>query len=383
MSNRVERPVFFENQILGAADLTATVDHSRGQLARHERYLHLWGIAQGLKLEAKEKEEGGKKYKQITLTAGVAIDGTGREIVVPQPETLSENTFSLFNLTGGLDLTEAWFPVFLVGRSKAAPQQPFATGGCDNSLPSREVEGYELAFGRPGTARDLDDQTGGGTADGPGKGDWKILLGYVKYDDTINRFTDLKVDNFKATEIGLRYAGVRADVVAARGGSLKLRTRTKDESNKPALVLNEKNDGLLQFGPLDSLGNVAAVFTVDAQGNVKAEGKISGALTTGGVQVESGIATDGMILPLPPGVTKKQVDAGEAIVQTQISPRLTGETFPPGFSGEWGVFPLEAWVDAERRVHCRVRWFQLLGGSAILDRPGVCTYVVLASLKDE
>jgi hypothetical protein len=78
VSNRVERPVFFENQILGAVDLTATVDHSRGQQSRHERYLHLWGIAQGLELISEDKDENGKKFKKITLAAGIAIDGTGR-----------------------------------------------------------------------------------------------------------------------------------------------------------------------------------------------------------------------------------------------------------------------------------------------------------------
>ena len=47
----IERPFFFEGQILGAADLQAAVDHAAGQMARHERYLHLWGIATGLTLE--------------------------------------------------------------------------------------------------------------------------------------------------------------------------------------------------------------------------------------------------------------------------------------------------------------------------------------------
>ncbi|HEX8184277.1 MAG TPA: hypothetical protein VF747_05990 [Blastocatellia bacterium] len=387
MSNRIERPIFFENQILGAVDLTATVDHSRSQLARHERYLHIWGIAQGLGLVAEDKDQNGAKYKKITVTAGIAIDGTGREIVVPQSEPLSEDKFSHLNLTAGqASLEEVWFPVFLVGRNQAAPQQPFAIGGCDNAHPSREVEGYELTFGRPGTERKLDEQSISSVADGPGNGGWKILLGYVKFDKTINKFTDLKVDNFKANEIGLRYAGVLADEVAARGGSLKLRTRAKDQSNKPALVLSEKDDGLLQFGPLDSLGNVAAVFTVDAQGNVKTEGKISGALTTGGVQVESGIATDGMILPLPPGITEKQVADGDAMVHAQVSPRLSEGAAPPGAPG--GAFlipsPLETWVDDERRVHCLVRWFLLGPPPGIVgDYPGVCDYVVLASVKEK
>ena len=45
-----ERPAFFEGQILAAADLTSAVDYGRAQAARHDRYLHAWGIAEGLEL---------------------------------------------------------------------------------------------------------------------------------------------------------------------------------------------------------------------------------------------------------------------------------------------------------------------------------------------
>ena len=48
MAAIIERPTFYEGQILAGADLNAAVDHARGQLARHERYLHLWGVAEGL-----------------------------------------------------------------------------------------------------------------------------------------------------------------------------------------------------------------------------------------------------------------------------------------------------------------------------------------------
>lgn len=383
MSNLIERPVFFENQILGAADLTAVVEHSRGQQARHNRYLHLWGIAQGLELTGEDKEENGEKFKKITLSAGVAIDGAGREIVVPQSEELSENKFSQLQLTAGIkDLTQAWFPVFLIGQDQAAEQPPVATGACGDSPPSRVVEGYEVTFGRPGSERDLDKQVAPNVADGPGKGGWKILLGFVQFNATIDKFTDFK-NEFGG--IGRRYAGAQADEVASRGGALRLRTRI-NQPEKPALVLDEKDGGLLQFGLLNSQGTIATVFTVDAQGNVTAEGKIKGALTTGNVQVESGIATDGMILPLPPGITAKQVADGEAVIQTQISLRLTGESLPPGkpsSADQWGAFPLETWIDDERRVHCRVRWFRIVGGSGIEDHPGACNYVVLASVKEK
>jgi hypothetical protein len=381
VSSGIERPLFFENQILGAADLTATVEHGRGQEARHNRFLHLWGIAYGLELSGADAEENNEAFKKITLSAGMAIDGTGREIVVPQAELLSENTFAQLQLTAGLKPEEVWFPVFLVGKDQASQQQPFATGKCESSAPSRTVEGYEVTFRRPGEARKPEGQSAGAVSDGPGPGGWKILLGFVQANANGDKFTNFK---YEENGIGRKYAGVQADEVAARSGTLKLRTQTTPQAKKPAVILDETGDGRLQFGSLDAVGRLVPVFTVDAQGNVTAEGKIKGALTTGTVQVESGIATDGMVLPLPPGITEKQVADGDAIVQMQVSLRMTGETTPPQINtDEWGAFPLETWVDSQRRVHCRVRWFQLSGGSHIEDHSAACNYIVLASVKEE
>src|SRR2546430_15504766 len=45
-----QRPRYFEGQVLAAADLTAAVDYARNRAARHDRYLHDWGIAEGLAL---------------------------------------------------------------------------------------------------------------------------------------------------------------------------------------------------------------------------------------------------------------------------------------------------------------------------------------------
>lgn len=382
MSTRIERPLFFENQILGAADLTASVEHSRGQEARHHRYLHLWGIAYGLELSAEDAKENGEEFKKITVSAGMAIDGWGREIVV-QSEALSENTFAQLQLTAGLNLAEVWFPVFLVGKDQPAPQQALATSRCDSSAPSRKLEGYEITFRRPGEARSLDGQSAANVADGPGPGGWKILLGFVQSNAKGDKFKDFK---YEVNNIGRKYAGVQADEVAARSGSLEFRTQTTRQANKPALLLDETGDGLLQFGSLDALGRLQAVFSVNAKGDVKAEGKIIGALTTRNVQIESGIATDGMVLPLPHGITEKQVADGEAIVQTHVSLRMTGETAPPGAAlstDQWGAFPLEVWVDAERRLHCQARWFRVIGGSGTVeDHPAACNYTVFASVKE-
>jgi hypothetical protein len=114
---------------------------------------------------------------------------------------------------------------------------------------------------------------------------------------------------------------------------------------------------------------------VDADGNLTVSGKIVGALA-GGVQVESGVATDGMLLPLPPGITQKQIDDGAVVVQTHVTPRFQS---PPGLAASEKWFPhVYECVADDRRVRCRVRWIQTQGGSGTLDLAGVCDYVLMA-----
>ena len=106
-----ERPAFFDGQILAAADLTSAVDYGRGQAARHERYLHDWGIAEGLELTTAPDSSG--QYVDVTLQPGVAIDGDGREIVVPASVLLSTAEFFIAN--GASPQAGANYPILLHG----------------------------------------------------------------------------------------------------------------------------------------------------------------------------------------------------------------------------------------------------------------------------
>ncbi|MET9901703.1 hypothetical protein [Streptomyces sp. NPDC006446] len=74
-----QRPVFFANKLLSAADLTAqqAVEADLRQL--HHRMLHGWGIAQGLEIA------GARGATQVRVGAGYAIDAAGRELVLPEP----------------------------------------------------------------------------------------------------------------------------------------------------------------------------------------------------------------------------------------------------------------------------------------------------------
>jgi hypothetical protein len=90
-ANQTQRPKFYEEQYLGAADLTAAVDYGRIQQARHALGAHTWGIATGLDL--KETPQPGGAVT-VHLLPGYAWDGYGRPIVVLSPYKIPEELFS-------------------------------------------------------------------------------------------------------------------------------------------------------------------------------------------------------------------------------------------------------------------------------------------------
>lgn len=372
MSSAIERPVFFENQILGAKDLTAAVDLGRGQQARHNRYLHLWGIAAGLELTSKKDPDRADKVK-ITISPGMAIDGRGREVIVPQEEELSEATFSQSGVSSGISDPDELFPVFLVGVDQKAAQPPLMMGACTSSSATRISEGYEIKFDRPGKERDLDDQFTVDVSEGPGTGGWKILLGFVTWDDG---FTGSQPDN---KGISRRYAGVQADEVAARGGSLQLRTQTRSQDKKPAVVLDETDDGRLRFGSLNAEGKLNAVFTVNAKGDLEVAGKITSAIAPGTVHIQSGVVSDGLLVPLPPGIDPADIDSGKLTLHVHVTPQIRPDLAPS--AGDWAILPVECFVDSNRKVHCRVHWLPLPGNTDPKQTlSALCDYLVMVSV---
>jgi hypothetical protein len=372
----IVRPSFFEGQILAAADLAGELDYARGQLARHERVVHRWGIADGLTLVGADQQTPlGDKYVTVTVGAGLAIDGTGRELVVPDAEPLSEQLFQQLNVAAGQ--TSAWYPVLLVGHDEAGSPGGSASFRCATPQPTRVVEGYELTFGRPGEEFDLDQQVAPTVSAGPGGGPddltpWRVLLGFVQWSAPLGKFTAVAD---AANGVGRRYVGLRADEVEAQGGKLELRSRPASVGDAPLVVIDAASGGggELAFGRQDGRGGVKKVFTVNAKGDVSAAGKIAG-LAMAGVYVESGIATEGMILPLPSAVTEEAVTAGDVVLHIQVTPHLPG---PPAPSGNVIPVQLQCEVDGDRRVLSSMRWQNPAGlPPPISSAP--CDYTVIA-----
>ena len=99
-ANQTQRPKFYEEQYLGAADLTAAVDYGRVQQARHVLGAHTWGIAIGLAL--KETPQAGGAVS-VHLLPGYAWDGYGRPIVALSPYRIPEEKFSAIKFDPSID----------------------------------------------------------------------------------------------------------------------------------------------------------------------------------------------------------------------------------------------------------------------------------------
>src|SRR5512147_2501965 len=75
----LERPAFFAGERLLAADLAAMQRYHRTLRWLHNRSLHDWGVALGLGVS------GARGSKTVRITAGLALDRAGREILLPAP----------------------------------------------------------------------------------------------------------------------------------------------------------------------------------------------------------------------------------------------------------------------------------------------------------
>ena len=380
MTTPISRPVFTENQILSAADVNAIVSHARSARARHDRYQHSWGIADGLALIGTPRTDTLGPYVEVSVSPGLATDGAGREIVLTDSMRVSEDEFDQRNITDSAnDPAKHFYPVFIIGRDEQGSAAARRNAMCMENRATRVSESFLITFGSLGSAADLDEQVvpDPDAPVGSGQAPWRLLLGYVSWNG--KRF--VAVRDTDAGGITRRYVGVRAGDVTGLGGSLVLRSAPRTASDRAALIIDNTDGGQMRFGLHDSLGNVVPVFTVNAQGDVIAEGKILGAIA-GGVQVESGVITDGLEVPLPAGITQAQVDAGEASLQIQVQPRFQQPaSLPPLASGDyWLMQPLDCRVDG-RRIVCLVRWVPTAGAPAAQVLPGVCDYVVMGFVK--
>jgi hypothetical protein len=366
------RPTFVDGTILAAADLGSLEATGRDRDARHARHLHTPGVGAGLTLvPAAAVTQSGRDYVDVTMIKGYAVDGTGRELVVADDVQLSPDRFRDDNPNPPLEPGETfsvWHPVFVRGFDQSLAGAP-AQGQCANGPGRGGVEELvEVEFGRPG---DSDrDQTVPAPEAGAGSGAWRVLVGFVRFDPGIGRFTAVAVS---ADGVAVTGAGAAASLVAGTG-RVEVRARRAPEAGVPAVLLDSTPAAKLTFGTHDGTGGVAALMTVDSSGNLTVTGTLEGVQTAGSVRVVSGTASDGTVLPLPDGVDQAAVDAGGLQVSVLVSPHL-----PPPRAGFLFV-PSACEVDADRRVSATGDWLDL-SNNAVASEAASCDFLVLVSVK--
>ncbi|MFC4502849.1 MULTISPECIES: hypothetical protein [Streptomyces] len=395
------RPEFHEGQILAADDLSAVVRYGRDAAARHQRHLHTWGIASGLEVTLRPRVgSGSDEYKTVVVGAGTLVDPSGREIVVPAPVELSTpgERFSLSSPddTAPRPLMLMWSDRPVTGGSAAS------AGACAGSgAAARAREEFVLVVGEPGDELDLAEQAPPAPDAGPDRlagGDrGRVLLGFVVWGGgEEGGFTEVLPS---ANGVGRRYAGVLADRVSARGGTLELAAEPRPVAGKVGVRIGGA-DGSLDIGRFNAAGALAPALRVlgdgstrvlgdmEVTGGLTVSGAVDSPLVTGGVLVQSGTASHGVVLPLPPPVTADQVDSGEIVLHVQVTPRLQTYGVADGTAGRasrFGALPvvLRCEVDETRRLVCLIAWYGGLGpggdisGPSVL--PGTADYVVLAA----
>ncbi len=371
------RPVFVDGAILAAGDLTALEASARDRDARHARHLHTPGVCRGLALTSQPgASTSGPAYVDVTLTAGYAVDGTGRELVLAGDLQLSPDRFLGDNpnprVPPGETVSE-WHPVFVRGFDDPVSGTT-GSAACGVVGAGGVEEVVEVEFGRPG---DNDaDQTVPAPDAGPGDGAWRVLVGFVRFDTSIGRFHDVGTS---AGGISVTRAGARAALVAAPDTRVELRAGPSPAAGVPAVVLTAEPEPSLTFGKHDGTGGVAALLTVDSAGNVTAKGTLSGVQTAGSVRLVAGTAYDGTVLPLPAGVDQATVDSGGLEVALLLTPRLPDPAAAPTNTSLF--IPAVCEADADRRVTCWGHWLGPTTGTTVVES-GACDFLLVVTVPE-
>jgi hypothetical protein len=374
------RPAFSEGQILGAGELNAHVTYDRLGAALHERTEHLWGVAAGLQLaEIQKTTASGDRYVDLQLLPGRAVDRLGRVIVLTDALDIEPSLFT--DQIATPTATDA-YPVYVqaIDRPRAGDTRP---GSCATANPTQIEESLQISFDGPGTEISVLEQDPAPVTDGlgvPALSD-KVLVGWVRWNDKLARFAKVETSSEGR---GIRHVGVVASEVVAPGGALGLRTRPGGA--RFALTVSESSTGgcELRFGKQDGNNPVSSAFSVDEKGNVTYQGTLNPA-PAAHVLAESGVAFDGVRLPLPAGVSEDQVSQGKMRIHALLTPVpvLPREVvFEDGTRSTGFPLVVRCLLDEDRRVRCQVRWFPPPNiTSNPVDLPGACTYVLVASGK--
>lgn len=88
--DEIKRTRYFQHEILDSDDFIDEQEYHRNMRYLHNSRFHTWGIMEGLEVNYTEGQEPGNETI-VTVSIGTAVDGKGREMVLPESKTIDFN----------------------------------------------------------------------------------------------------------------------------------------------------------------------------------------------------------------------------------------------------------------------------------------------------
>lgn len=345
MSDRqVTRVHYFERQFLRPADFADEQDYHVAMRRRHNISHHTWGVVTGLEVIAEE----GNLYVQ----PGVAVDGYGRELILPQRQPLSTNAFT----EKGSDELDVW----LVYERSGSDEPPAGYAGCGDSARGgasfyRWQETARVQLERPDPEfpdrrrpesvpfPDLNFSPVRTPPDDP-VNDWPVFLGQVAYDRSNQQ------QPFTVKPDDRPYVGLVGEEVAAPSGRARVQVGAElaDDARRFAVFIPEAEEPG-ERPPRPQL-------SVDKSGDldVRRDATLYGNLTMAGgaIEFEAGTARD----PDFPPWSVYHLDNGAGAQELRIE--MARAVTPAGLGsnrvviGSWFKGPDEAGNEVEEFHPC-------------------------------
>ena len=235
MSNPIERVRYFDGEFLRASDFDAEQSYHVRMRRRLNRELHLWGIVEGLQLQA-DSQTG---ITLVSILPGMAIDAFGREIFLFAPYTFGDADISNNRITKD-DTYDVWIRYNKTAAS--LPADGYTVCNATNQY-TRWVEVYSVVLLQHGTVPFTEPVFADEDTDDPTQDSVAIMLGSVSIQlaSVTNQFD-------KPSPNGRVYIGSRAQ---------RIRPPVDATPNAPPFAFLEPNTALT---PPISLGVEANLY---------------------------------------------------------------------------------------------------------------------------
>jgi hypothetical protein len=215
----IKRLKFYEKQFLRVRDFRDEQAYHIEMRRRHQIAHHTWGIVVGLQMTPEPTS------KSWSVAPGLAVDGFGREIVVPEAEALDRNQIAAV-LPPGKTTLKIW----IAYRTETTDRPPRGYKVCDGDDQFTRVrETFRLIYQDDPPTRDQKSPPlpYEALSDEPSRAPWPVYIGTITWDAAQQAITAVDMT-------GRRYVGNITSEILAPAGTLQIRDRATETPLKAA-----------------------------------------------------------------------------------------------------------------------------------------------------